>query len=671
MSFLVAHVRDIDCRKRIVADNFDLTTRGRSRQRAACEQRGKRTSQSSQIKRFHYVDRNAAAAYPATLCSRGAISPMAFIAAVRRESVFVASLARAFWRLRGVKPDSRTTIVDIVEAWARRTPEKPAIECGDQALSYVALNRAADRYAQWARARGVARGDCVVLLMDTRIEYVAAWLGLLKIGVVAGLVNSNLRGSALAYCIGACEARHLIVESELAAAFMSARAQIASPPQAWVIGGAHDGCNDLDSALAAVPDTPADPRWRESVVCADTAFYIFTSGTTGLPKAAKVSHLRMLFMMHGFSAALNTRASDRVYNVLPMYHSAGGICAPGMALTVGATLVLRRRFSVQAFWDDCVRYRVTIFQYIGELCRYLLNAPPSAWERAHSVRAVIGNGLRPDIWQAFQTRFAIPRIVEFYGATEGNVSLINFDGKPGAVGRIPFYARNLFTTRIVRFDVAGEVPLRDEKGFCIECADDEAGEAIGLITQEPGQRFEGYTRESDTEKKILRHVFAQGDAWFRTGDLLRRDAHGYFYFVDRIGDTFRWKGENVATGEVAEVLSAVKGIAEANVYGVTVAGHEGRAGMAALVVTDGFDTALLAAKLAERLPSYARPVFLRLMPAIGITGTFKHRKIDLVEEGFDPSRIGNPLLVFNTQTRNYEPLDAARYADILTGKLKI
>jgi fatty-acyl-CoA synthase len=449
------------------------------------------------------------------------------------------------------------------------------------------------------------------------------------------------------------------------------RAQLASPAQAWAMGGAHVCCDDLDAALAEVADTPAEPQWRDKVVCANTALYIFTSGTTGLPKAAKVSHLRMLFMMHGFAAALNTRASDRIYNVLPMYHSAGGICAPGMAFTVGGTLVIRRRFSVTEFWDDCVRHRITAFQYIGELCRYLLNAPPSPNDRAHSVRAVIGNGLRPDIWRAFQRRFAIPRVVEFYGATEGNVALVNYDGQLGAVGRIPRYLRRLFTTRIVRFDFERELPLRDSNGFCIECADDEVGEAIGQITDEPGKRFEGYARQADTEKKILRHVFAPGDAWFRTGDLLRRDRHGYFYFADRIGDTFRWKGENVATSEVDEALSATPGVIEANVYGVAVPGHDGRAGMAALVINGRFDPAMMAKELADRLPVYARPVFLRLMPEIEITGTFKHRKIDLVEEGFDPSRIDNPLLVLNGQTRSYEPLDRARYADIVAGRFKI
>jgi fatty-acyl-CoA synthase len=601
---------------------------------------------------------------------KGHDSRMSFTQAVWRESVYVASLTRTFWRLRGVKPDSRYTIVDIIEHWAVRTPDSPAIVCAEATISYSALNSAADRVAMWARSQGIGRGDCVALLMENRPEYLIAWLGLLKVGAVASFINSNLRGSALAHCIGVCETRHLIVESELAEIYLEARPHLASPPEAWVVGG-HQGLNDFSSALAAMPRTPADPRWREDVFCAETAFYIFTSGTTGLPKAAKISHLRMLFMMHAFSAALNTCADDRVYGVLPMYHSAGGICVPGMAFTVGGTLVLRRRFSVQAFWDDCVRHRVSVFQYIGELCRYLLNAPASPNERAHCIRAVIGNGLRPDIWHAFQARFAIPRIVEFYGATEGNVALVNYDGKPGAVGRIPRYARNLFTTRIVRFDVQREIPVRDARGFCMECKDDEAGEAIGKITAEPGKQFEGYTRRVETEKKILRHVFESDDAWFRTGDLLRRDSDGYFYFVDRIGDTFRWKGENVATSEVAGALSVVSGVLEANVYGVAVPGHDGRAGMAALVVGRSFDPAKLASALGDRLPGYARPVFLRLMPEIGITGTFKHRKIDLMEEGFDPSRIANPLFVFDAQTHAYGPLDATRYADILAGQFKI
>ncbi|MBV9420351.1 MAG: AMP-binding protein, partial [Alphaproteobacteria bacterium] len=326
---------------------------------------------------------------------------------------------------------------------------------------------------------------------------------------------------------------------------------------------------------------------------------------------------------------------------------------------------------VHEFWDDVHRYQATLFQYIGELCRYLLNAPPSRYERDHRIRAITGNGLRPEIWKNFQQRFAIPKIVEFYGATEGNVSMLNYDGTVGAVGRVPSYMRRMITTRIVKFDVEHEVPVRGPDGFCIECADNEPGECIGKITDEPGKHFDGYTKAADTAKKVLTDVFEKGDRWFRTGDLMRRDAHGYFYFVDRIGDTFRWKGENVATSEVSEALSVVPGVKEANVYGVTVPGMDGRAGMAALVTGSGFDAAALSGALAGNLPPYARPVFLRLSPEMEITGTFKQRKVELVKEGFDPGAINEPVYWLNPASGRYEPLMPAQYADIVAGKVKL
>jgi fatty-acyl-CoA synthase len=360
-----------------------------------------------------------------------------------------------------------------------------------------------------------------------------------------------------------------------------------------------------------------------------------------------------------------------MYDTLPLYHSTGGVCAVGVALTTGGSLIIRRKFSVQEFWADCHKYRPTFFQYIGELCRYLLNAPPGEHERDHAIRAITGNGLRPEIWKAFQTRFAIPKIIEFYGATEGNVSMLNYDGKLGAVGRVPGYMRSIIKVRIVRFDIETEMPVRGPDGCCIECADDETGEAIGRIADEAGRGFEGYTQKTDTRKKILEDAFEKGDRWFRTGDLMRRDRHGYFYFVDRIGDTFRWKGENVATSEVAEALGVVPGIAEANVYGVAVPGQDGRAGMAALVVAPDFDPATLPAALAGNLPAYARPVFLRLKPEMEITGTFKQRKVELVKEGFDPAAIADPLYWHNPASGRYEHLDAAAYRDIVSGSAKL
>ena len=414
-----------------------------------------------------------------------------------------------------------------------------------------------------------------------------------------------------------------------------------------------------------------DPAWRKGVTCRDRAFYIYTSGTTGLPKASNFTHLRMLFMMHGFQGALNTRPNDRMYNVLPLYHSAGGVCAIGPALLTGGSVILKRKFSAHEFWDDVHQYGATHFQYIGELCRYLLNAPVGPHERDHKIHAITGNGLRPEIWESFKTRFAIPKIIEFYGATEGNVSMLNYDGTVGAVGRVPNYMRKVVTTRIVKFDVEHEMPVRGADGLCIECAVNEAGEAIGEIANEPGKSFDGYTKAADTQKKVLHDVFKTGDAWFRTGDLMRRDAHGYFYFVDRIGDTFRWKGENVATSEVSEALGVVRGIKEANVYGVSVPGMDGRAGMAALVTGEGFDIAGLPAALAGNLAAYARPVFLRLLPELEITGTFKQRKVELVKDGFDPAAIAEPLYWLDPATGRYEALTADAYAKITSGAVKL
>jgi fatty-acyl-CoA synthase len=593
--------------------------------------------------------------------------------AIAREATYIRSVGRTLLRMRHVKPDSPITIADIVEGFARDKPQNLAILYQDRTLTYRDLDRAANRYANWARVHGIGRGGVVALLMENCPDYIAAWLGLVKLGAVVALINTNLRGQPLAHSIAVAGAKHLILGVELAANYAEARPQMDAPPLVWIVRGADQGAvaggEDLDAALKAAPET-LDPTVRAGLTCKDRAFYIFTSGTTGLPKAANISHMRMLFMMYGFAGALDANERDRMYDVLPLYHTAGGICALGPALTTGGALIIKRKFSVHEFWEDCHRYRPTFFQYIGELCRYLLNAPVGPHETDHAVRAITGNGLRPEIWPTFQKRFAIPKIVEFYGATEGNVSMLNYDGKVGAVGRIPSYMRSIMTTRIVRFDVEREMPVRDDDGFCIECDPGEAGEAIGKITDDPGKGFEGYTKKEDTEKKILRDVFETGDAWFRTGDLLKRDELGYFYFVDRIGDTFRWKGENVSTNEVAEAFGVVDGVKEANVYGVAVPGMDGRAGMAALVVADGFDVAGLSAKLAGNLAAYARPIFIRLRPEMEITGTFKLRKVDLVKEGFNPDVIADPLYVLDPDEERYVPLDEAGYHDIVSGHVR-
>jgi fatty-acyl-CoA synthase len=487
-------------------------------------------------------------------------------------------------------------------------------------------------------------------------------------------VNSHLRGHPLAHTLRLADARHHVVDVDLVEAHTAAVEEISPRPSVWISGGVAPGAHDLDEALAAQPATPLGAGARPGGTARDLLFYIYTSGTTGLPKAARISHHRYLTVATAFAAASSATPADRMYVVLPLYHTAGGVCAVGAAFSAGASVVLRRRFSASHFWEDCRRYEVTLFQYIGELCRYLVNTPEHPDERAHRVRLCIGNGLRPDVWEPFQRRFGIPRIVEFYGATEGNVALTNLDGKPGAVGRIPGWLSRVMPMKLIRFDVETESPVRDASGFCTPCPPGEAGEAIGRIPSDPKApigRFEGYTSPEATEKKILRDVFEKGDAWFRTGDLLRCDTEGYYYFVDRIGDTFRWKGENVATSEVAEVISVVPGVAEANVYGVRVPGTDGRVGMAALVVKEGFDLEALHAQLAKELPTYARPLFLRLRPEMEVTGTFKHRKVELVKEGFDPRATREPLYFADADKGRFVPLDAALFERIEVGEVRL
>ena len=413
---------------------------------------------------------------------------------------------------------------------------------------------------------------------------------------------------------------------------------------------------------------------RPALTIEDKCLFIFTSGTTGLPKAANINHYRVQAIMMGFSAAMRMTADDRMYLCLPMYHTSGGVLAAGAALMAGARVVIRKKYSSSLFWDDIVREGCTVFQYIGELCRYLLNSPPHEQETKHKLRLACGNGLRPDIWAAFQERFKIPKVLEWYAATEGNCVFLNFDGKVGAVGRIPNFAKRRFVTEVIRFDIDSEQPVRGPDGFCIKCEPGEVGEAVSQILNDPkrpNQRFEGYSDEAATEKKILRDVFEKGDRWFRSGDLMRKDAMDYFYFVDRIGDTFRWKGENVATSQVSEAITGFPGIKEANVYGVRVDGMEGRAGMAALVASPSLDLDGLRKYVAEHLPSFARPIFLRIQSETDTTSTFKQRKVDLVKQGFDPKSTSDPIYFLHPDRESYVRVDPALYDDISRGGIRL
>ncbi len=597
---------------------------------------------------------------------------MSLIDRIRRDWTTLTVLLRVKKRLAHVNPDMTETMADLVERWARETPDATAILSDGETYTYKQYNEAGDRYAAWAVSQGIGLGDTVALLMENRADYLFACLGLAKIGAVTALINTNQKGTALAHSLNISGAKHLILGEELGAHYETATDLLKEPLTVWSCHGNVPGTEDLSSALHAHGDRAFGPADRTGLTGADICFYIYTSGTTGLPKAAKFSHMRFYSGAHGFAASSGASSDDRMYLVLPLYHSAGGVLAVGQMLSVGGSIILKRKFSVSQFWDDCITHDATMFQYIGELCRYLLNTPTHPRETSHRIRCVVGNGLRPDIWNDFKTRFALPRIVEFYGSTEGNVTLINVDGREGSVGRVPWYARKTIPVELVRFDIEREEPVRGPDGLCIPCAPGEVGEAVGRISSDlPRARFEGYSNQEATEKKILHDVFEKGDAYFRTGDLMRRDTENYFYFVDRIGDTFRWKGENVATSEVAEAISVYPGISEVNVYGVAVPGADGRAGMAAIVLADELDLDALYSHLQKELPVYARPLFLRIQPQIETTGTFKHRKVDLVKDGFDPARIADPLYLRDDAANTYQPLDAALYDQINSGTLRL
>jgi len=596
---------------------------------------------------------------------------------IERLTANVATLRGALRTLGMTTPIARhptRVFPQVVAELANKYGDAPALLSDRERFSYGELAARANRYARWALEQGLRKGDTVCLMMPGRPEYLAIWIGITRIGGVVALLNTHLTGPALAHSINVVSPKHIIVAAELFAALTSARAHLGSDPEIWLHGDADANFARIDRVVDGLSGDPLAASDCPPLTIEDHALYIYTSGTTGLPKAANMNHYRVMLASYAFAGVMNTRASDRMYDCLPLYHTAGGLLATGALLVDGGSVVIRDKFSAREFWDDVVRWDCTCFQYIGELCRYLLNAPPSPQERAHRLRLACGNGLRPDVWAQFKERFRIPKIIEFYAATEGNVSLFNFDGKEGAVGRLPWWMAARFPTKIVRFDRERQQPVRDQRGFCIECEVDEPGEVVGKILKDaskPGQRFEGYADATETDRKILHDVFEKGDAWFRTGDLMRKDKNGYFYFVDRIGDTFRWKGENVSTTEVEEAIGRFGGILEANVYGVAVPGRDGRAGMAALVADDNLNLTALHDYLARQLPEYARPVFLRIRQDNDVTTTFKQKKVDLVKDGFDPSRTSDPIYFSDPQRKAFVRLDGGLLADINAGRIRL
>jgi fatty-acyl-CoA synthase len=571
-----------------------------------------------------------------------------------------------------IEADPSRLFADLVEDWSTKQPDRPALVSESGTFSYRRLAERINRYARWALSAGIEAGDTVCLVMPSRPDYIAAWLGIGKVGGVVALINTKLVGLSLSHCINVADADHVILADELSDVFETALPYLNRAPKIWIHGG-HGHEARIDLALDRMDAGRLSPAERGCVTINDRALLIYTSGTTGLPKAASISHRRILNWGGWFAGLTGATPEDRLYDCLPLCHSVGGIVAPCSMLAAGASVMLAEKFSASSFWHDIVRFDCTLFQYIGELCRYLLKAPPSEYEASHRLRLACGNGLRGDIWEAFQARFSIPRILEFYAATEGNFSLFNVEGKPGAIGRIPPLLAHRFPAAIIRIDEETGAPLRGPDGLCIPCPRGEAGEAVGRIgtADQGGGRFEGYTDAGETEKKILRDVKADGDAWFRTGDLMKLDSEGFFHFVDRVGDTFRWKGENVATSEVNEAVADCPGVDDAATYGVAIPGADGRAGMAAVVAGDRFDLVEFSDHLVRRLPAYACPVIVRFCASLDTTETFKLKKRELAREGFDPRLVSDPLFFRDPRSGAYRPLDGASYASILDGSIRL
>ncbi len=573
-----------------------------------------------------------------------------------------------------VKPRDLYTIADRLEEQAQRFAARTMLVYGGEHYSYAEVDARANQVAHAALARGLKAGDVCALALENRPEFFFAWFGLVKLGVVVAPLNTHVSGKPLAHALETTGARAVLVGEECLANFAATEGL---PELAlWLVPDAE---KPADAELRALADAgfatevasasrEVPPRSLRAGITAETpSLLIFTSGTTGLPKAARYSHMRWMSSGDVMVETLEATPEDVFYCCLPLYHGAAATSVTSTALKAGAAIVVRRRFSVREFWSDVRRNGITVLQYIGEICRYLLNLPEDSRDREHSLRAMLGAGLSPESWQRWVERFGAVQVFEGWGSTEANTNLINVDNRIGSCGRVPYWEKTNF--RLVRFDVESESHPRDANGFYLLCQPGEVGEAIGYIVDHPdigGGRFEGYTSAEATEKKILRNVFQPGDAYWSSGDLLRYDEDGYFFFVDRIGDTFRWKSENVSTLEVADALADYPGLELINIYGVQVPGQEGRAGMAAVLMQDGreFDPAEFYALTEQRLPRYAAPVFVRVSPAADLTSTFKLRKVDLQRQGYAPDAFEDPLYVRDDGAGTYRPYSAEVLAGI-------
>ncbi|KAM9271863.1 long-chain fatty acid transport protein 5 isoform 2-T2 [Cariama cristata] len=498
----------------------------------------------------------------------------------------------------------------------RRRPRWPLLRFQDEIYTYEDMERRSNRAARvFSRHLGLQSGQTVAVFLPNEPTYIWTWLALAKLGCPMACLNYNVRGRALQHALAAARATLVLASPELQATVEEVLLDLHHDGiRVFYLSSVSPtpGVEALLPTIEVASDEPLPTHHRAGVTAKSKAVYIYTSGTTGLPKAAVITEMKLM-MVANLGRLCGLRPDDIVYTTLPLYHAAGLLIGVGGCFEVGATCVLRAKFSASQFWDDCRRYNVSVIQYVGELMRYLCNTPKRANDREHGVRLALGNGLRAEVWKAFLQRFGPISIWEFYGATEGNAGFINYTGKIGAVGRANVFLKSLAPFELIKYNVETDEPVRDGRGLCIPVGPGETGLLVIKITK--NTPFEGYAGDSQkTERKVLRDVLVKGDTFFNSGDLLMIDRERFIYFQDRVGDTFRWKGENVATTEVEATLAMVNFIQEVNVYGVSVPGCEGRCGMAAICLKAGasFEGENLYAFTRDTLPSYAAPRFVRI-----------------------------------------------------------
>ncbi|MEN5045588.1 long-chain-acyl-CoA synthetase [Pseudomonas koreensis] len=556
-----------------------------------------------------------------------------------------------------------------------RNPEGQAILQDDVLLTYAQVNQWANRIAHYLSAQGIGKGDVVAVFIENRPELLVTILALAKLGAVSALLNTSQTRDTLIHSVNLVAPVAIVLGEELQPAFAAIREQVSIPAQrTWFIadrdtyshpGIAPEGYVNLISASADA--CTENPPSSGEVFFDDPCFYIYTSGTTGLPKAGVFKHGRWMRSSASFGLiALNMCPNDVVYCTLPLYHATGLCVCWGSAINGASGFAIRRKFSASQFWPDVRRYNATTLGYVGELCRYLVDQPPSADDSRHAVRKMIGNGLRPGAWAEFKTRFAVEHICELYAASDGNIgfsNILNFDNTIGF---------SLMAWELVAYDHDSGQPLRSADGFMRKVGKGEQGLLLARIDEKAP--LDGYTDPQKTAKVVLHDVFSKGDRFFNSGDLLRNIGFGHAQFVDRLGDTYRWKGENVSTTEVENLLLQHPHISEAVAYGVEVRNTNGRAGMAAITPAESLATLDFAELLAfarQRMPAYAVPLFLRVKVKMETTGTFKYQKTRLKNEGFDPGQTGDdPIYAWLPGTQTYVQVTDEILADIHQGKYR-